>query len=184
MNKILTLAAAATLAGASLSAGAWWGPYGVPYWGGYAPLYAAPAVTPWYGYGITQEQLQALAARQRQAAEHWTKAGYGPWGALPFSGAPGDFLDNPFMTPDARALFQRSEAERRQMLKEDEARQAAFRARVAAQKAAMDTRRTAWLKAVAAYNPYPPYGLPAEAAVKAPAEPAQTPSASAPAKTN
>ena len=67
--------AAASLAAASMSATAWWGPGYDRYYGGYAPYYAyAP-----YGYAanLTEEQIeaqkQAVESQQKAALEHFQR---------------------------------------------------------------------------------------------------------------
>jgi hypothetical protein len=186
MKKIVSIGAAAVLAGVSLAAGAWWGPYNAPYWGGYAPLYGPPVVAP-YGYGLTQDQLKEMASQQQKAVEQLPKVGYAPfgygpfapWGGAPYFGRGGDFLNTPFMTPDVREMFRRSEVERAQALQESAARRAAFRARVEAQRAAMEARRAAWLANIGRYAPEA--AVPAEVASEAepvadePAAPAAEP---------
>lgn len=150
MKKIVKRAAVAILAGLSFSASAWWGggPYGYPYWGGYAPVVAAPVlVAP-----ASQEQLNSV---------------YNSWGYSPFLSGPGDFMNDSFMPPMHREMFKRSEAERELSLKESEARREAFRSRAAAQRAAMDARRQAWRESVRSSN-YTPFGYGAPYAASGP----------------
>lgn len=149
MKKILTLAAVTALAGLSSSANAWWGvPYGgYPYWGGYAPVVAAPVAT------VSQEQLNTVYSPRNYGAIN-------PWGYDPFISGPGDVLNDPLMPPMYREMFRQSDAERQLTLKDSQARREAFHARTAAQRAAMDARRQAWRNSVRALDYASGYGAP------------------------
>ncbi len=160
MKKITKIAVAAVLAGASLSASAWWGwggpwsggPWGYGYPGyaypayGYAPVYGVPA----YGYG------------------HAPVVG-APWGAPadPFGMQDEDFFKTPEMPARYKEMMEQSEAEREQAKKLSEARMAAAQKKAEADKAAMDARRQAWQDEVAKRAPI--MGMPAP--FEAPAAP-------------
>jgi hypothetical protein len=180
MKRVLMFAAASALAGISFTASAWyWGPYGNPYLGAYAPGYAVPA----YGYALSQDQINAIAEQQRAAAEQWATSGFtpwiqGPWGWDPLTAGPGDFVNDPFMPPEFREMFRRSEAEREQSLKISAARRAAARARAEAQRAALEARRRAFFASTSGYG-YGPYPIPS--ALGSP-EVASAPVAEAPAE--
>ncbi len=146
MKKSIQLAAAA-LIGASFSAGAWWGPYGVaPYSGGYAPAYG---YAPWGAY---------------------------PFPSAPCSTEPGSFAADRFMPSTYDEMFKKSDAEREQWRAASVARREAAKNRAAAQRAASEARRKAWQDSAGFGAPFGyPTPVTAPAPVAAETAPAQQP---------
>jgi hypothetical protein len=117
------------------------GPYGSPYWGGYAPPQYAPPYHPggynnWAGNGY-----DAPPAWNRPMPPNFPPYADGPWG--PAVGPDdGSFTNTPDMQNNAEA----SDAEMQKSLQESAARRKAFQEQVKARRAAMQARQAAWRK--------------------------------------
>lgn len=143
MKKSLVFSTLSLLACASMSAHAWWGPYGAPYpyypyanpyWG--APPYAQPhpayAPPPWAGYAPPPAwgyQNYYAQPQNYPYAGQWDQDGDMPG------------YDEP---ADMQQAMQDAAKERKKAMEAAENRRATFRARTETQQAAVKAKRDAW----------------------------------------